>query len=357
MLKENDILLGKYKLLSLIATGGMGNVWLAEDLTLAKKWAIKEILKNSPEYQASVNADGTLTEIEILTMLDNPYAPRIVARYEDEEILAVVMDYIEGQNLLQVLKRQGPQNEEKVIEWAVCICDLLSFLHALTPSVIYNDIKPENIILRDGGGIKVIDYGIAKMPDKYPNDTPIGTPGYASPEHYQGKTDARSDIYSLGVTIYHLLTGDNPAVKNFRMPQLRSVLPETSKKLEVIVNTATQKSPEKRFQSASEFKEALQKYQISQMLPGSSRTVILSDDMQDVHSQIEKETPAVDLTMSPAANLFTVFFDKIEKLGRFILLIIIGILTGIGVTTLLEPTLRNIFFELVRDVWNIIING
>lgn len=360
MLKESDVLLGKYKLISLIATGGMGNVWLAEDLTLKKKWAVKEIFKDSKEYKASVNPDGTLTEIEILTALDNPYAPRIVDRYEDTNTLAVVMDYVEGQNLLQIIKDEGPQDENKVIEWAICICDLLSFLHNLSPSIIYNDMKPENIILKSDGSIKVIDYGIAKIPDKYPNTTPIGTPGYASPEHYQGKTDARSDIYSLGVTIYHLLTGDNPAVKNFRLPQLRSTLPRASKKLEAIISTATQKSPDKRFQTAAEFKDALQKYQMSeQLMSGSSRTVLLNSDMQEVQPeeapvQEEKQTPAVELTMSPAANLFTVIFDKLAALGRFILFLIIGVLLGIGITTLLEPTLRSVFFELIRNIIDLI---
>lgn len=360
MLKQNDLLLNKYKILSIIAKGGMGYVWLAEDVTLKKHWAVKEIYKSSKEYKASVNPDGTLTEIEILTLLDNPYAPRIVDRYEDDEVLAVVMDYVEGKNLLQVVKEDGPQDEEKVIEWAMCICDLLSFLHTHNPKVFYNDIKPENIILKDDGSIKVIDFGISKMPEKYPNKTPIGTPGYASPEHYRGNTDARSDIYSLGFTMYHLLTADSPCVNNFKMPKLRTQLPGASKKLEEIIEKATQRSPEKRFQTAAELRQALFDYQVGQIIPENTKTTLLQgsepvkqEDVSVEEATSEKQTPAVTLTKTPAANLFTVLYEAVAGLIRILLYIIIGVLTAIGIDTLLEPTLRTIFFEQLQNMWDI----
>lgn len=355
MLHQNDLLLNKYRILSIRAKGGMGCVWLAEDVTLKKRWAVKEIYKSSKEYKASVNPDGTLTEIEILTLLDNPYAPRIVDRYEDEEVLAVVMDYVEGKNLLQVVKEEGPQDEAKVIEWAMCVCDLLSFLHTHSPKVFYNDIKPENIILKDDGSIKVIDFGISKMPEKYPNNTAIGTPGYASPEHYRGATDARSDIYSLGMTMYHLLTADNPCVKNFKMPKLRSKLPTATKKLEEIIETATQRSPEKRFQTAAEFRQALFDYQVGQIIPENAKTTLLQgeDVAEKEEAGADKQTPAVALTKTPAANLFTVVFDAITGLIRIVLYIIIGVLTAIGVDTLLDPSMRTLLIEQLQNMWDI----
>lgn len=358
MLERKDILLEKYQIEQLIASGGMGNVWLADDLILNKKWAVKEILKASKEYQASVNNDGTLTEVEILTMLDNPYAPRIVDRFENEEIIAVVMDYIEGQNLLQLLKAEGPQSEAKVVEWATCICDLLSFLHHLPAPVIYNDIKPENIILKSGGGIKVIDYGIAKMPTRYPNKTPIGTPGYASPEHYKGDTDCRSDIYSLGVTMYQLLTGDNPCVKGFVLKPLSAFSPHANKKLQKILTIATQKDPKKRFQTADDFKDALQEYMREQLLPQNTKTTILEGEEipqeEDPPVPSQKETPAANLEVKKSVSLFNAICDKLSSLVRFLALIVIAVLLSIGITTLIEPTLRNIFFELLRNLWDLL---
>lgn len=96
-----------------------------------------------------------------------------------------------------------------MLQWVISLLDLLEFLHMREEPVVYNDVKPENMILKEDGTIRVIDYGIAKIPDRYENLSPMGTPGYASPEHISGKTDARSDIFSVGITLYALLTGKN----------------------------------------------------------------------------------------------------------------------------------------------------
>ena len=356
MLEVNDILLEKYKIEKLIASGGMGNVWLASDLLLNKNWAVKEILKSSDEFKASVNSDGTLTEVEILTMLDNPYAPRIVDKIENSEIIAVIMDYIEGENLLQVHAKEGRQDEVKVVEWAVCICDLLSFLHTLPQPVIYNDVKPENIILKADGNIKVIDYGIAKIPNRYPNKTPIGTKGYASPEHYKGETDARSDIYSLGITMYQLLTGDNPCVKGFNPKPLAEFIPSANSKLQEIISKATDRDPKKRYQSAAELRAVLLDYVRRQLIPQGTKTTILSEEevWEDAPiARAEKKTPAGSLEVERSVSLFNAVCDKLLALVRFLALVLIAVLISIGLTTLIEPTLRNMFFELLRNLWDL----
>lgn len=370
MLKEKDILLGKYRILSKIAAGGMGAVWLAEDRKLQKKWAVKEIFKDSGEFCASVNPDGTLTEIEILTLLDNPYAPRIVDRYEDEQVLAVVMDYVEGQTLLQLVKEKGPQPEEEVVKWTLCVCDLLSFLHTHQPPVIYNDVKPENIILKKDGAIKVIDFGIAKIPQKYPNDTPIGTPGYASPEHYKGKTDARSDLYSLGMSMYHLLTAVNPATKDFHMKPLTSLRPGASRKLEQIIQKATAKDPNARYQSASELREDLLNYQMEQFAAENTKTMLLPEEPRGEEEKPKKEderpkreekvSEEVQATVFPQPKessppaLLLVSLHSVKALFRILLYAVIGVFVAIGITTLLEPALREVFLELLKDAKNII---
>ena len=354
LIKVNDTLLDKYKVVSFIAKGGMSTVWLAEDLALHKKWAIKVIDKTSKGYKASVNPDGTLTEVRILTELDNPYAPRIVDRIETEEHLAVVMDFIKGKNLLEVLKEEGPQDSDKVINWMICICELLQSLHGMRNPVIYCDMKPENIILKDDSSIKVIDFGIAKIPSLYEKNIAIGTAGYASPEHYQGKTDELSDIYTLGMTMYHLLTGNNPAKKDFKMVPVKNIVPNISKELEAIITKATQKKPDKRYQSAAEMKDALWECKIMDMTDElDTRTVLLdeAEATEEVAEAKPKETPAAPLKQSKSATFLQVLFNGIGGLFRTIAFIVLAVFAAIGIHTLMEPALRELFIEEMINLY------
>lgn len=364
MIKPGDILLEKYKVLSFIAKGGMSTVWLTEDLTLERKWAIKVIDKAAKEFKASVNADGSLTEIVILSELDNPFAPRIVDRYEDEKYLAVVMDYVHGKNLLDVIKEHGPQEPDEVISWMLCVCELLTALHNMKQPAIYCDVKPENIILKEDNSIKVIDFGIAKIPDKYENYTPIGTPGYASPEHYTGRTDARSDIYSLGMTMYHLLTGDNPAVKGFKMASIKEKNPSVSKHLEEIIIKCIHKKPENRYQTATEVKNALWECKIKSMTEGKeTQTVLLaegngSSPKAEVSSMpsAEKETPAKALKQNKGATILQVLFSGISGLVRTIAFLLAAVLSAIGIYVLLEPELRSLFLQKIIEIYDTILS-
>ena len=144
--------------------------------------------------------------------LDYPAFPRIVDIIETEDCLYLVMDYIEGQTLEQVLKEQGPQDERIVAEWAIEICKALSYLHSQNPPIVYRDMKPSNIIRKPDGNLKIIDFGTARVfNSEKDNDTiALGTKGFAPPEQYSGRTDARSDIYALGMTMKYLITGINP---------------------------------------------------------------------------------------------------------------------------------------------------
>ena len=129
MIKAGDILEGKYKILEKIGTGGMSTVWLAMDTTLNKQWAIKEINKHTVEYRSTVNEDQTLSEIEIMKKLSHPALPRIVSVIDSDNSLSVIMDYIEGQSLAEIIEMYGKQNAETVVPWILDICDIVNYLH------------------------------------------------------------------------------------------------------------------------------------------------------------------------------------------------------------------------------------
>lgn len=352
MLYKDYILLEKYQIIRMLGRGGMSCVWLAEDLHLKKKWAVKEIFKDSKEYEAALNPDGTLTEVLILSMLDHPFAPRIVDRYEDENIIAIVMDYIEGKTLQEILNEEGPQDEEKVLQWMISLLDLLEFLHTREDAVVYNDVKPENMILKEDGTIRVIDYRIAKIPGRYKNHLPIGTPGYASPEHFSGITDARSDIYSAGITLYALLTGDNPSSKGFKMQPLRKRVTGASKTLESIVYKSCHAAPAARYQSAAEMKEELQKYLIQKYYQGDeiAYTQLLSrSGTETMVLQMDKvqesEKEATIEKKSSAADVLQVLFNAAGSIVRIICWIIVFCLAAVGMITLLDVNIRPVFLE------------
>ena len=261
MIKAGDILEGKYKILEKIGTGGMSTVWLAMDTTLNKQWAIKEINKHTVEYRSTVNEDQTLSEIEIMKKLSHPALPRIVSVIDSDNSLSVIMDYIEGQSLAEIIEMYGKQNAETVVPWILDICDIVNYLHHQDPPIIYRDMKPSNVMLSREGNIKIIDFGIAREYKAGKNDTvPLGTRGFASPEHFTKKTDARSDVYTIAATMYTLLTGLDPSQEPYQILPLREVDETLSTGLEKIITRATEKDPNKRYQSVQELANAISSY-------------------------------------------------------------------------------------------------
>jgi len=172
-----------------------------------------------------------------------------------------VMDFIEGQTLGQLLsQRTAPFTEAEVLDWAGQLCDVLSYLHAQHPPVIFRDLKPDNIMLAPDRRIKLIDFGIARLfkPGQLKDTRRFGTPGFAPPEQYgQGQTDARSDVYALGVTLHHLLTKYDPSITPFALPKVRQLNPAVSARTEAAIERAIQLDPTHRLQSAAELKQAV----------------------------------------------------------------------------------------------------
>ena len=265
MLKDGDIVGGKYKILTMIGKGGMSRVYLALDQNLNKQWAIKEIEKKARDRNNHVVIQSAIAEVNMMKRLDHPNLPRIVNILDEKDQLYVIMDYVEGISLDRVVKEGGPQPQEDVIDWAMQLCDVLRYLHSQEPAIIYRDMKPANVMLQPNGQIKLIDFGIAReyKEQNIADTTALGTKGYAAPEQFggHGQTDGRTDIYCLGTTLYHLLTGHSPAEPPYEMYPIRHWNPSLSGGLERIILKCTQLNPEDRYQTCEELDYALQNYE------------------------------------------------------------------------------------------------
>ena len=235
-----------YEIKSLIGKGGMSTVYLAEHKRLHTCWAVKVVLK-----QKSSPVDF-LAESKILKRLRHPALPQIIDIFEDDESVVIVEDFVEGVSLDKFIKQNGRVDEKTGLDWFRQLSEVLTYLHSQVPPIIYRDMKPANIMLQPDGRLKLIDFGIAReyKQNSSADTTYIGTKGYAAPEQFgKAQTDARTDIYSLGVTMYHLLTGKSPYEPPYQFVGARQLVPELSFGLEHILARCVKTEPEDRYQS------------------------------------------------------------------------------------------------------------
>lgn len=255
----------KYEILKLIGKGGMSKVYLAMDKRLNKQWAIKEIQKNARDKNNEVVIQSAIAEANLIKSLDHPAIVRIVDIIENQEEICIIEDYIEGETLSSILEEHGAQPQKLVIGWAMQLCEALEYLHTRKPPIIYRDMKPANVMLKPDGNIKVIDFGIAReyKEQGLADTVSLGTKGYAAPEQFGGKgqTDVRTDVYCLGVTLYHLVTGHNPSEPPYELKPIRYWNPQLSAGLEAIIQKCTQQNPNDRYQSCAELLYALHHYE------------------------------------------------------------------------------------------------
>ena len=268
MTKEGTILDGKYEIWEEVGRGGMSIVYLARDNRLNKQWAVKEI-KNDGSKSTRTLLKGLEREANILKNVDHPVLPRIVDIINQDGTIYVVMDFIEGTTISDRLKKEGAQPQETVIEWGLQLASALDYLHNMKPPVIYRDMKPSNVMIKPEGGVKLIDFGTAKeyIVENNADTTALGTRGYAAPEQFgdkQGRgiynTDARTDIYNLGATLYHIVTGMNPCEPPYEIRPIREWNPALSSGLEKIILKCTQADPNDRYQNCTELMYALNHY-------------------------------------------------------------------------------------------------
>lgn len=253
MTRLGAVIDGKYEVLKEIGRGGMSTVYLAMDKRLNKQWAVKEIRKKGAGRSDEIIVNSLLAEANLMKRLDHPALPRIVDIIDNGITIYVVMDYIEGESLDKILEANGSQPEDKVIGWAKQLCDVLGYLHSQKPPIIYRDMKPANVMLKPEGNVKIIDFGIAReyKEQSLADTTVLGTKGYAPPEQYSGQTDQRSDIYALGMTMHHLLTGVDPRGGERYIP-VKQWDPYLSDGIEAIIDKCVQPAAENRYQSCSD---------------------------------------------------------------------------------------------------------
>lgn len=255
MLKIGSIIDGKYKILNKVGQGGMSVVYLAMNEKANKQWAIKEVRKDGVKDFELIK-QGLIVETDMLKKLSHPSLPSIVDVIEDDNTFLIVMDYIQGNPLSKTLEEYGAQSQENVVEWAKQLCDVLGYLHSRKPPIIYRDMKPANVMLKPDGSITLIDFGTAReyKSKNIADTTCLGTIGYAAPEQFggMGQTDARTDIYCLGATLYHLVTGMNPCEPPYEIKPIRQINPALSSGLEKIIIKCTQRDPNARYQSCAE---------------------------------------------------------------------------------------------------------
>ncbi len=263
MLKVGDLIDGKYKILNEIGRGGMSTVYLAINEKANKPWAVKEVRKNGISNRELVK-QSLMVEINLLKKLKHKGLPSIVDIIDQQDNYLIVMDYIEGITLENIMQEDGVQPQEKVVDWAIQLCDVLQYLHTRKPAIIYRDMKPSNIMLRSDGSVVLIDFGTAReFKERHVEDTTcLGTQGYAAPEQFggMGQTDERTDIYSLGATMYRLVTGHNPSEPPYEMYPITHWNPRLSTGLEGIIAKCTSKDPKSRYQSVQEVRYALEHY-------------------------------------------------------------------------------------------------
>lgn len=257
MLQIGSLVDNKYKILSEVGHGGMSVVYLAINERANKTWAVKEIRKDGVcDFEAV--KQGLVVETDMLKKLNHSHLPSIIDVIDTEDSFLIVMDYIEGKSLQSVLKHGGAQSTDLVIEWGKQLCDVLGYLHSREPAIIYRDMKPANVMLKPDGNITLIDFGTArefKNRSMVEDTTCLGTRGYAAPEQFggRGQTDARTDIYCLGATLYHLITGHSPAEPPYEIKPLSYWDPAfAGSGLEMIINKCCQQDPDARYQTCAE---------------------------------------------------------------------------------------------------------
>lgn len=273
-LAPGTVLRERYKIIELVGRGGMGATYRAEDVRLEGRYcAVKEALPDpdaSPE-ELQQSRDQFYREASILARLDHPNLPKVSDYFSEGDRDYLVMDFVAGEDLQEKLSASIRQNrfldERQVLAWADQLCNALEYLHTQDPPVLHRDIKPSNIKITPAGTIKLVDFGLVKvlMPNDQRTITVVqgrGTAQYTPLEQYggdTGHTDARSDIYSLSATLYHLLTRQPPLdakqrfLKPDALPLPRSLNPAVSAQVERALVWGLAMHPEERPATVADF--------------------------------------------------------------------------------------------------------
>jgi serine/threonine protein kinase len=311
MLPANRLLQDRYLILKKLAQGGQSAVYLVADtLDHSTQYALKEMSESELSLADRKQALADFQrEADMLRLLNHPALAKVYATFVEDSKHYMVMEYVAGRNLEEVLATAGkPLPEAQVVAWAIALCDVLGYLHRQVPPIIYRDLKPSNIIVQPDETVKLIDFGIARFHQTgQSKDTVcLGTDGYAPIEQYSGRTEPRSDIYALGATMYQLLTNKVPAAAPTRVASVASFVPPRqlnpalSAAVEVVILRAMEIHPTHRYADAAEMQKALE---------GISRHPSSALVRPGTYTQPRASSPAVTLAGQSQPTLFGASFS------------------------------------------------
>src|SRR3990172_4740361 len=262
-LERGSLLNNRYRVVGILGQGGMGAIYRAVDENLGVNVAVKENMFTTDEYARQFRRDAL-----ILANLRHPNLPRVTDHFVIDSVgQYLVMDFISGEDLRDRMDREGLLPDAEVVLLGTAICEALGYLHSRQPQIVHRDIKPGNVKITPTGQVVLVDFGLAKTIQEGENTTTGAramTPGYSPPEQYgMARTDCRSDVYSLGATLYVALSGSLPedalarAMGQAELTPVRKHNPKASKRLAAVIEHALELRPEDRYQSSEEFKQAL----------------------------------------------------------------------------------------------------
>ncbi|GHO94492.1 hypothetical protein KSF_045400 [Reticulibacter mediterranei] len=323
---------GEYLVQRVLGHGGMGKVYLAMHTSLEMPFALKQARADQPLPESviaeldlalqggehpqrsipgqsqersfpatgGVHTDRFLREALLLTRLQHSAIPTLYDYFFEDGFWYLVMDYIPGPTFSHYLRSNAPLPPLEALNYAIQICDVLDYLHRQSPSIIFRDLKPSNLILTPDGALMLVDFGIARyFKAGQVNDTmDLGSPGYASPEQYQGEgqTDGRSDLFSLGIILHEMLTGKRPSsMTNGALNEL-----PISPSMAGLITLATRPEPDQRFQSAHTFYLALERiYSIEEQLAYQRHIEATSNALNNTSSKDQPSTEQNELEAVP----------------------------------------------------------
>lgn len=242
---------GRLKIVRQLAFGGLSAIYLAQhegvDLVVLKE----AVVPPAADEQAREKADQLFRrEAQFLARLRHPRIARVMDHFVENRRNYLLLEYVRGQDLRQLVKQHGPQPEQKVLEWAAQIADILAYLHGQDPPIIHRDLTPDNLVLREDGSVFLIDFGAANEFVGTATGTLVGKQAYIAPEQFKGKARIQSDLYAFGGTLYFLLTGCDPEALSVSSP--RQVRQEVSEGFDRLVARLTSMEVEKRPSSAGD---------------------------------------------------------------------------------------------------------
>jgi outer membrane protein assembly factor BamB/tRNA A-37 threonylcarbamoyl transferase component Bud32 len=277
LLKVGTVLQNRYRVLDIRGVGGMSTVYKARDLrftSVDRLCAIKEMFNSAEDAKLrQVRLANFQREASLLATMTHSAIPRIYDYFEQQGTIYLVLELIHGEDLETLLSQNGgPFDQEKVVDWAIALCSVIAYLHNQKPEpIIFRDLKPSNIMIRsDDESLMLVDFGIARSFAPQQKGTMIGTEGYAPPEQYKGVADARGDIYALGATLHHLVTGSDPRSETpftFNQRPPRKYNAALSQDFEELILRCVSYSPNDRPQCAEDVRHILEQIRYSTHAP------------------------------------------------------------------------------------------